>query len=60
MTIALLKLSPMEYLTLIQGELEFLADEKSSSQNELATALAQRFAIVLAHVTVPHCWMIGL
>lgn len=48
MTIALLRLSPMEYLTLIKSELEFLADEESDSQNELAPGLAQRFAIVLA------------
>lgn len=50
MTIALLQLSPMEYLTLIQSELDLLEHSESdrNEKDELATELAQRFAIVLA------------
>lgn len=50
MTIALLELSPTEYLTLILSELDLLTHSEASreQQNEHETELAQRLAIVMA------------
>lgn len=50
MTIALLELSPMEYLTLILSELDLLTHSEANHkrQDEQETELAQRLAIVMA------------